>query len=97
MKHLTLVFCLALGFAGVTTLHAQESNDRAFGRAASGVYLLTQNDGHLRLLTLNRDGTASQISPQQTPDRVTGTSELFPISWLAAIARSVGRTSSSDR
>lgn len=65
MKHLAFVLCFAL-FASATMVHAQESSDRMFGRAASGVYLLTQKDGHLRLLNLGRDGTASQVSPQQT-------------------------------
>jgi len=66
MKQLALGFCFALLTAGVATVHAQKSSDRLFGRAASGVYLLTQTDGHLRLLNLGRDGTVSQISPQQT-------------------------------
>jgi hypothetical protein len=66
MRLLVLALCLVLDVAGATTVHAQQSNDRAFGRMASGVYLLTQKDGYLRLLTIDRDGTASQVSPQQT-------------------------------
>lgn len=66
MKHLVLAFCLALAAAGATTVYGQESGDRMFGQAASGVYLLTQKDGYLRLLSLRQDGTVSQVSPQQT-------------------------------
>ena len=66
MKHLALTFCLALAAAGATTVYGQQSGDRMFDQAASGVYLLTQKDGYLRLLTLRQDGTVSQVSPQQT-------------------------------
>jgi len=66
MKTLILAICLALGVAGTTAVRGEESSDRMFDRAAVGVYLLTQTDGPLRLLTLDRGGTASQVSPQQT-------------------------------
>jgi hypothetical protein len=65
MRQLVLVMCLALSATSVSAVHAQPATDRAFTQMVSGVYLLVQKDGYQRLLTLDPDGTVSQVSQQQ--------------------------------
>lgn len=65
MKHLALVFCIAMLSFAATNVTGREANDRIFNLSVSGTYLLTQHDGYLRILTLSGDGAAFQLSPQE--------------------------------